>query len=153
MRKRSIAVACATGALLAPAVALAGTNTFSTSLKRGAKTTGTLSFKIQTNGEGTATKVTAIKVSGLKTRCVDENGTIKENGPVVTGSIGSADIKTPKETGSRFYSFDKVKRSGGLRIGVRGLLSRRAPRVTGEAYANNNSTDCSGRGSYKATKK
>ena len=153
MRTRSIAVACATAALIIPAVALAGTNTFDTSLKKGSQTTGKLSFKVQTNGQGTATKVTAIKVSGLKTRCVDANGKIIENGPVVSGSIGSADIKTPKETGSRFYSFNKIKRSGNLRIGIRGLLSRKAPRVTGEAFANNNSTDCSGRGSYKAKKK
>jgi preprotein translocase subunit SecF len=155
MRTRILALA-AILALATAAVAVAGTNKFSTSVKKqpGSK----ISFKIKTNKKGVATKVTSLKVSGIQVTCESrQTSGPKFPGPKVSASLGTVKIQKQVLGGTTGYLFQVQKQAGGAFWNVGGALtSKKGRKVTDgsvNAQVNSESQLCEGGGKFGAKRK
>jgi len=132
MKTRILSLA-ATGALLilAPA-ASAATYKFSVDLERADfkdGKAGKATFKVKTDKKGVATKVTSVKLSGLKSLCLSEDGV--KPGPTLSGTLpGSITVKKP--TGSfKRYSFQKSSlKISGYAFSVSGTVNKAGTKVS-----------------------
>lgn len=125
--------------LLVPALALlivappatAATYKFSTDLERSEikGSAGKVTFKVKTNSKGVASKVTSVKVSGLKSVCLSEDGV--KPGPTVSGTLASS-ITVKKPTSSfKKYSFQKSSlKLGGFAFSVLGTVNKAGTKVS-----------------------
>ncbi len=149
MKTRILALTAAL-LLLAAFPAMAGTNTFSKSLKGGGK----VSFKVKTNKKGTATKVTSIKVTNLPTKCSTVDSTTNQ---VVSASLGKVKVTKQSLGGSTTYQFNLQKTVAGRRWQLRGAFSSRKARKVSEGFVGvgylDGALDCSGGTTFKAKRK
>lgn len=129
MKTRILALA-AVVAVTAAVPAAAGTNKFSVKLKKEGAAVGKIAFKIKTNKDGVATKLTSMKVTGLKTQCLSEDGV--KPGSTVTGKLsGSIKItKVKSSTGKTVYSFQKSSlKTGGFAFSFSGTANKKGTKV------------------------
>jgi hypothetical protein len=130
MKTRILAIA-AVAALTVAVPASAATNSFSVKLKKEGAAVGKISFKIETNKAGVAAKVTSIKVTGLKTLCLSEEGV--EPGSTVTGKLaGTIKIKKLKSSdGKTTYYFDQIGlKVPGFAFAFSGTPNKKGTKVT-----------------------
>ncbi len=130
MKTRILVIAAAL-ALTAAAPASAATNSFSVKLKEEGAAVGKVSFKIKTNKAGVAAKVTSIKVTGLKTVCLSEDG-VKPGSPVTGKLAGTIKIKKlSSSSGKTTYYFDKSGlKVAGFVFGFSGSPNKKGTKVT-----------------------
>ena len=121
MKTRILALA-AVVVLALTAVAVAGTNKFSKTLKGG----GAVSFKVKTNKKGIATKVTSFSLKGT-TECMNEAENQLKAGPVIKAKLGSFKVK--KFAGT--YGFEGTKTINGVKHTVSGSFTSKKGRKVG----------------------
>ncbi|HEX5910182.1 MAG TPA: hypothetical protein VFY44_06785 [Thermoleophilaceae bacterium] len=117
---------------------------------------GKATFKVKTNKKGVASKVTSVKLSGLKSLCLSEDGV--KPGATVSGTLGgSISIKKPTSSFNK-YSFQKSGlKLGGFAFSVSGTVNKAGTKVMSFRIdggdTNPQPPSCTARGDGKPKKK